>query len=315
MEGPLRWVSMKRSGLKAKNLLATPGFSGQVLAVLPDVTYLLGNNGEILWLLRDGLPLHRRSIEISFLPPSSCRGQDFFVEDHFLKIGRGLTYDLRSATEWKPLPLNLEERGPLQKKQASVRQLLEVISFSGSHNNPDELIFMISLLVKGQPFAIYPLELMSNKIYTPILNLAKLYLGQGMANVLISARGLVGLGPGLTPAGDDFLGGILFASHWLKKVYPEEFSWDEQPICDLIEWAKDRTHPISFTILKDLALGHGPEPLHELVVRLLQEEDPVRGMNCADSLGRLGHTTGWHILAGFLTGMLLLPDKPNRFWS
>jgi len=308
-------VSMKRSGLKAKDLLATPGFSGQVLATLSGVTYLLGDNGEMLWLVRDGGLLHRRCIEVSFLPPSLFRGQNFLVEDHLLQIGGNLIYDLSPATEWKPPMLRPEDIGPFTKGQAGVRRLLEVISFSSGNHDSDKLISMVSFLIKERSFPTCPLESVAHKIYTPILNLAKLYLSQGMVNFPIAARALVGLGPGLTPACDDFLGGLLFAAHWLKKCYHGKFYWDEQPIYDLMDWAKHQTHPISSTILSDLTLGHGPESLHELVVRLIREEDPERGMNCVDSLGRLGHTTGWYMLAGLLTGMFLIPDKPNRFWS
>ena len=70
-----------------------------------------------------------------------------------------------------------------------------------------------------------------------------------MAEVAHKGRELVGLGPGLTPSGDDFLGGLLFAAHSLKTAYPEDFCWGQEVITDLMDWARMQTHSISHAVL------------------------------------------------------------------
>jgi hypothetical protein len=130
-----------------------------------------------------------------------------------------------------------------------------------------------------------------------------------MKQVARIGRELVGLGPGLTPSGDDFLGGLLFTARSLKMVYPGDFHWEEQPIIDLINWARARTNSISHAILSDLALGHGPEPLHDLVNSLLQSEDVGDVMAGVTRLLRIGHSSGWDILAGVLTSLLLIMGR------
>ena len=55
-------------GAKARSLLAHPGFSGKVLAVLSTTLYLLGDDGEILWVALEEKPLHRRCLLASFQP-------------------------------------------------------------------------------------------------------------------------------------------------------------------------------------------------------------------------------------------------------
>jgi hypothetical protein len=117
---------------------------------------------------------------------------------------------------------------------------------------------------------------------------------------------IIGLGPGLTPSGDDFLGGLFFAARSLHQVYPGDFFWDEDAVFDLMGWAKTRTHPISHTVFSDLALGHGPESLHDLVGGLLEGRGFNSILEAALRVGAIGHSSGWDMLAGAVTGMLLV---------
>ena len=122
---------------------------------------------------------------------------------------------------------------------------------------------------------------------------------------LVIVDALVGLGVGLTPSGDDFLGGLFFAARSLHQAYPEDFPWAEDAVSELLDWAKTRTHPISHAIFSDLALGHGPEPLHDLIGGLLDGRDLDPVMEAALRLTAIGHSSGWDMLAGAVTGMLM----------
>ena len=97
-----------------------------------------------------------------------------------------------------------------------------------------------------------------------------------------------------------------------KKPTRENFAWKRSQILNLIQWARNRTHPISHAILGDLAIGQGPEPLHDLLRLLLKGEDlDGRTMDAIDCLLKVGHTTGWYILAGVLTCLLSVDIKQN----
>jgi hypothetical protein len=54
-----------------------------------------------------------------------------------------------------------------------------------------------------------------------------------------------------------------------------------------------------------MAAGLGPEPLHDLVTSLLRGADVNRLMGEVARLIGIGHSSGWDILAGALTGTLL----------
>jgi hypothetical protein len=174
------------------------------------------------------------------------------------------------------------------------------------------MIPIISSLVASSRRAISNADPLLAKAHNSILDLATACLTLDITEVARTGRELVGLGSGLTPSGDDFLGGLLFAAHSLKTAYPEDFNWKEGPVMDLIHWASTQTHPISHTILRDHAFGHGPEPLHDVVASLLNGQRLSRTMEGTERLLGIGGTSGWDILAGILTGMLLVEGKLNN---
>jgi hypothetical protein len=300
-------------GARAKSMVAVPGFSGRVLAVLPDVAYLSGRDGEILWLCREGVPLHGRGILLPF--PLQClhSGQGFLMEGDSLKIGRDLAIDLGYAVEWTPNSLMQGEIGPLVRVNDLVRQLLSAITPDISDDGPGQVILSLSSVLNGRSEATLSHESWQIPVLSPVFGLMTHCLEGGLSKIEIRGRDLIGLGPGLTPCGDDFLGGLFFGAHWLQEAYPGKLRSDAQSISNLIQWARSRTHPISHTVLGDLAIGQGPEPLHILLRLLLKGGDlDGRTMDAADCLLKIGHTTGRWILAGVLTSLLSADEKQNN---
>jgi Protein of unknown function (DUF2877) len=108
------------------------------------------------------------------------------------------------------------------------------------------------------------------------------------------ASQLIGLGPGLTPSGDDYLGGVLVALRWLGRGSQADSLW---------RWLEprlaERTSAISAAHLAAAAAGQVHEALHEVLANLSAWEAP----NLHPSLARLdavGHTSGWDALAGIV---------------
>jgi hypothetical protein len=300
----------KQIGSRAKALLAQPGFSGKVLAVLSRTIYFVSRDGEILWLSREGLAMHRRCILASFRPRSIRVGQDFFVDGPLLRISDQVILDLDPATEWKPSSaVGPEYAKSLSILHACTRRLLEAVTKIGDAKGLGQMIPLISSLVDGNKQTISATGPLLANARNSILDLARACLTFDMMEVTREGRELVGLGPGLTPSGDDFLGGLLFAAHSLKTAYPQDFNWEDEPVTNLIDWVSTQTHPISHAILKDHAFGHGPKPLHDVVASLLKGEDLRCTMEGTERLLAIGGTSGWDILAGMLTGMLFVEGK------
>ena len=135
-----------------------------------------------------------------------------------------------------------------------------------------------------------------------ILDMARACL-QGRSTLIAqSADRLIGLGSGLTPSGDDFLGGLFFTLTTLQVAYPDLFQTaDILPI----ETYRSQTHLISFTLLKDLAGGHAVAPLHSLMLGILGGGALDDILPAVNQLTGIGHSTGWDLLTGMLAGFLL----------
>jgi uncharacterized protein DUF2877 len=108
------------------------------------------------------------------------------------------------------------------------------------------------------------------------------------------AAELIGLGPGLTPSGDDYLGGVLVALRWLGRGAQADSLW---------RWLEPRlaghTSAISAAHLGAAASGQMHEALHEVLENLSAWQVPDLHPSLA-RLDSVGHTSGWDALAGIV---------------
>ena len=108
------------------------------------------------------------------------------------------------------------------------------------------------------------------------------------------AAQLIGLGPGLTPSGDDYLGGVLVALRWVGRGAQADSLW---------RWLEprlsERTSAISAAHLAAAAGGEVHEALHDVLTDLAAWETPDL-LPSLSRLDALGHTSGWDALAGIV---------------
>jgi hypothetical protein len=122
--------------------------------------------------------------------------------------------------------------------------------------------------------------------------LARLYTATSIGDAtecLSSARLLLGLGPGLTPAGDDCLVGWL-AGAWTAGAAGRRLVGALGPA--LLKEAARRTGPLSSAFLAAALVGEVAEP----VSRFVAVPDAER----LESLLALGATSGADLLGGYL---------------
>ena len=105
---------------------------------------------------------------------------------------------------------------------------------------------------------------------------------------------LVGLGPGLTPSGDDFWCGVMIALYALGY-----FEVLRKISGVILSQAKYRTNKISCAHLECAARGQGAQALHEMISAMgMADEARLDSALCA--LDKIGHTSGWDSLAGIV---------------
>ena len=229
---------------------------------------------EVVWLTSKGPLPHPRAIVLSAPFPSGA-------SEAVLSIDR--------STVWRPsLPVSTKES--VSTLAASARSLAMELS---SLERPRGL----GVLLAGG---------------TPDFPLA--HAGEGLARFADAARAedpdeiaraagaLIGLGPGLTPSGDDYLAGVSFATRLLAAAEPS-LSPRGRTIRQAIRQAiQGRTNRVSASLLRDATDGLGFRAMHELC-DALAAGDSGAAERAARGLAAIGHSSGWDLLVGLAAGL------------
>lgn len=117
-----------------------------------------------------------------------------------------------------------------------------------------------------------------------------------------AALPLLGLGPGLTPSGDDVVGAALFVRRSIADSHADAKRWSD--VAErLVHAAQPRSHAIAAALFRDLAVGQSFAPLHRLAAILASEASQEQAIDAARALAAIGHSSGWDMLAGFIIGI------------
>ena len=304
-------------GGPALDLLPRYGFAGTVIASFSQSCWLETPGGH-LFAIAD-----RQSGEgpltIGVALPSGLTLADMGVENRTELVADGVDFRLAerlilrtSATAlWRPEPL-----GPRASNDELAHRLWGLID-SVAADAPAEglapLVGHLDQLVYGSvpldpDFGSVP------RMAVPSVALLAEGIAHGDCDAVDQAvRGLIGLGPGLTPSGDDMLGGLVVALRTAlgpvdcNEVTSAEFSQSScVSVVDSLSRSVvrhvSRTNRISAALLEQAALGIGSAAQHR-VVQYLLEFSPATGLEAAvAALVRWGHTSGWDSLTGILLG-------------
>lgn len=117
------------------------------------------------------------------------------------------------------------------------------------------------------------------------------------------AATLIGLGPGLTPSGDDYLGGMLVALRSYGRGEAADRLWN---------WLAPRlaasTSALSAAHIAAAAAGQAHEALHDVLQTMCAVEQGPLVTGLA-RLNAVGHCSGWDALAGALA-VARIPVQP-----
>jgi uncharacterized protein DUF2877 len=274
---------------------------GRVLASTSRTLWLMTDGGQLFWLADAEAPMHRRCGTLDGGVPKIAADTPYAVRGDQLVIGPDHKMELGTPQMWHtPLPARA---APGKIIASSVYNLTQSIIVAQGIGFAALLPRVRSTLdaevtLPGGEFGDATLK----RAEPLVVGLVQAGTAGNLDEMMSMADGLVGLGPGLTPSGDDFLGGLLFAMRTWEMVFPAEV---KRSAGISIERYARRTHLISFTLLSDMAKGHAIAPMHELVDGLISAESPDGIHCCAMDLIRVGHSTGWELLTGLLTGLLI----------
>jgi hypothetical protein len=301
---PHKSLTAEMMGSTAHRLYSTH-HHGKVFTSVSDTIYMLSYDGNLFWITSEKIPLHGRSICVKGKVPQIEPGTSYTILEDKIHFENGVEIDLSSSAQIQLGILALQDLLPLSSlfnKTEKIYLALSKFPLKGFGEFIPNILANVQHLPLSEEFAVQD----------PILQFAwpmfrktiQECLKQNMPMALDSAEGLVGLGSGLTPSGDDFLGGMFFIFNFLRINYTASFVFDLNRISEFIDRNKEKTNLISLTMLKDLANGQAPAPLYEFVNSLMDHQPIDSSINSASLMTQIGHSTGWDMLTGVLVGLL-----------
>lgn len=259
-----------------------------VLYAFERVVNLVNQDGEVLSIAQHQIGNGPFSLRLETGPfPNKIS-----VDTKLLVFENGLwmddwLIDAEEATVWNPTPKwDPSSDGKTRNwARAILAQLLN------EYAEPDSLARLVL-----DPAAVSPLPariIQAAEQHIPLL--IQGIEGAGKLSIAKASKGLAGIGPGLTPAGDDFLLGVMHG------VWASRSTELARELCaQIAKAAVPRTHTLSAAWLQAGAAGEAGEPWHELVLALSQsDETNLRAAVMA--ILPTGHTSGSDALGGFLS--------------
>lgn len=130
---------------------------------------------------------------------------------------------------------------------------------------------------------------------------------RSMQEAVRAASGLVGLGCGLTPSGDDFLVGLFAVFNMPHNPFYRYRSFCEQ----VASQSTGRTNEISYITLKKASTGQVRESLVRLLRDLMDGSEDSLSVSLGSVLD-IGSTSGTDIAIGIVSGLELSAEKSWR---
>lgn len=214
-------------------------------------------------------------------------GETVAVTNETVRVGRSVTFSLDAAKLWSP-PSVTWDGTTLAHGLAALSAALRTYPF------PRESLAACCLATSETPDRS---GLAASAAYRPMRQLRHMLARSISAGSVRDldiepVLPLIGLGPGLTPSGDDALGGAMIALHCMGCDWLRDALWSR-----LQSSAATSTGDISYAHLKAAAQGYGHEALHHTLNALLAgRTGDVRASLAA--IDAIGHTSGWDALAG-----------------
>lgn len=284
-----------RIGRVAHQVLAS-GLPGTVLAVFRRSFYLEDGQGRLACIGPPGLgdgPLNALCAlpdELNWPARGLAVGMAAIPGKNRVSIGGRFAFGFAGALRWQP-------PGPRPDRQPEMlgRALGALAGETEARLPVEGLGRLLPVFCRNHPLPSWPQDALLRAALPPIAAFSD-WLAAATEDPLAApaetAAGLIGLGPGLTPSGDDFLGGMLIA----LRSFGQSGKADRLGAW-LLPRAPAQTGSISLAHLACAAAGEGAAALHEALFALSTwPSEPLAPRLAA--LDAIGHCSGWDALTG-----------------
>jgi hypothetical protein len=244
----------------------------RILHIFDRVCNLIDEGGEVLSIVTQQIG----NGPFSLLVDGDVLFSDYLVPTSPISIRTGqlivgdLAVDTGEAKPWSPCP-----------------------DWDGLHANKDNILGQ--LLSLSSP-ACHPLlrDLL-------ISDLSMAIASADLPAALLAARGLAGLGNGLTPAGDDYILGAVYAA---RIIHPLDTA--DSVAVEVTDAAAPLTTSLSAAWLRAAGRGEAGNLWHRFFEALISADRPLV-QESIENLLAVGHSSGADALAGYFGTLLAVP--------
>jgi hypothetical protein len=206
-----------------------------------------------------------------------------------LVIGSSMKLTINGAKGWKcSLPKYPSDDSKLRANLPIMKQYLDEFGQSGGMISTDD------------PQSSFQEEVSRLLQERSTAFLSELKAGR-MEKAIQTARSLIGLGPGLTPSGDDFLLGLLAVINLQGNPLHAYSSWCQEILRGASQW----TNEISLAALNQAASGQVRESITKLIDALTYRtpDQVIAGLS---EVLNIGSSSGTDISMGIYSGLQLV---------
>lgn len=224
-----------------------------------------------------------------------------------LNIG-SLSVSLKNATLWESPLAHFRAPLPASQIQANLVKVERWLSLLPSKSfGLAELFPHLEALRSGTylpPAHTDPVTYLAGQAINSLLPALRI---ADRTSIKESASSLIGLGPGLTPSGDDYLAGLLLSLAIAAKLLPESFQPAQNDLSNtVIELAPRLTNDLSCQMLLFAARGTGSELMENMVLALFCATQTKNSLiQAAVDLSDVGASSGFDQLLGIMSGASL----------
>jgi hypothetical protein len=221
-----------------------------------------------------------------FNPINLAINDHVYAEKNVLHIANKLAMTVDKAALWESiLPIYPQNVETLNRNLTKMKDYIDNHGIGGgmkkSNHSPTAFEMELSRM----------LEERTDSLLTELSN-------KRMSESIEKASKLIGLGPGLTPSGDDFLVGLFTVLNIQKspKYHLKDFGKE------VVKLAKPLTNDISYMAIQKASIGKVRESIISLVTSILYgtEEDLILSLN---KVLKIGSSSGTDIALGIVAGL------------
>ena len=270
------------------------------------------HDDTILALLSDELPRMPNSVRLSAivaeeLLPQLRPGIEVWIGNERLLIpAHNFSLHLPEKPAWEPRP---DVTAHDWRRETVAQHVRLLAHYLADQPQQEGLAPLIGPLLLEQSAPESPLSRMA---LPKLRMLALASWRQDITDIEDATRGLAGLGPGLTPSGDDALGGFISIMALLSPQLSADGASRKHIARTITTIARPRTTALSAVLLAHAACGEVAEQLGTLLLTLsLPAEASQTVLNAADRVLAFGASSGGDTLLGILLGLRTLEGELN----